>query len=193
MPFLFNSIAEMIDRINEWCGRIVSWLVFLLVLIIVFDVAMRYLFQTGSVALQELEWHLFAILFLLGASYTLKHDGHVRVDVFYQCHWMNDRKRAWVDLLGSLFFLIPFSLLIIVYSWPFVTRAFLIAEGSPDPGGLPYRFLLKGVIPLAFILIILQGLAVIVRSIRTIRGVVVVEHNLADNRGRAFDSNKNKQ
>lgn len=136
-----------------------------MVLVIVYDIAMRYFFQIGSVALQELEWHLFAVLFLLGAAYTLKHDGHVRVDVIYQGRRMNDRRRAWVNLLGTVFFLFPFCLLIIVSSWPFVERAYLIAEGSPDPGGLPYRFLLKAVIPLGFTLLILQGVATILQSI----------------------------
>jgi len=175
MQSLSTSIVQYIDHASEWFGRIVSWLVLLLVLIIVYDVVMRYFFQSGSVALQELEWHLFALLFLLGGAYTLKHDGHVRVDIFYQCKWMNDRKRAWIDLLGSLFFLVPFSVLIIVSSWPFVARAFLIAEGSPDPGGLPYRFVLKAMIPLAFVLLALQGLAVIIRSIKVITSPTAID------------------
>jgi TRAP-type mannitol/chloroaromatic compound transport system permease small subunit len=120
---------------------------------------MRYLFQIGSVALQELEWHLFAIIFLLGAAYTFKHDGHVRVDILYRSHKFNDRQRAYIDLAGSVVFLIPFCLLIIFSSWPFVANSFSMLEGSPDPGGLPYRFLLKACIPLAFALIMLQGIA----------------------------------
>lgn len=143
----------------------VSWCVLIMVLVIVYDIAMRFFFQIGSVALQELEWHLFAVLFLLGAAYTLKHDGHVRVDMIYQSRWMDDRRRAWVDLLGTVFFLFPFCLLIIVSSWPFVERAYLFAEGSPDPGGLPYRFLLKAAIPLGFVLLIFQGIATVLRSI----------------------------
>lgn len=160
-----SSICSYIDLFSEWCGRSVSWCVLVMVLVIVYDVAMRYFFQIGSVALQELEWHLFAVLFLLGAAYTLKHEAHVRVDVIYQGRWMNQRRRAWVDLLGTLFFLMPFSLLIIVSSWPFVERAFIIGEGSPDPGGLPYRFLLKAAIPLGFIFLMVQGLATILRCI----------------------------
>jgi len=190
MQLLLNSIAETIDRLSEWFGRVVSWVVILLVLVIVYDVVMRYLFQIGSVALQELEWHLFALIFLLGASYTLKEDGHVRVDIFYQSEWMTDRRRAWIDLSGSLFFLLPFSLIIIVSSWSFVERSFLIAEGSPDPGGLPYRFMLKAAIPLAFTLLIIQGVAVVIRSISIIRGATDINDKSAATV--AIDNNKNK-
>ena len=147
-----------------------SWLVLAMVLVIVYDVGMRYLFQIGSVGLQELEWHLFALIFLFGAAYTFKHDGHVRVDIFYHSRHMDERRRAWVDLLGGLFFLLPFCLLIIISSASFVGNAFSIGEGSPDPGGLPYRFLLKAAIPVGFSLVLLQGVAHMLRSLRTILG-----------------------
>jgi len=122
----------------------------------------------GSVALQELEWHLFGLIFLLGAAYTLKHDDHVRLDLLYQSDWMGARKRAWVDLVGTVLFLVPFCLLVIVSSWPFVQSAFVHAEGSPDPGGLPYRWVLKATIPAAFGLLMLQGLANGLRALRTV-------------------------
>ena len=163
-----NTIIRLIEAFSEWTGRAVSWLVLILVLIIAYDVAMRYLFQSGSVALQELEWHLFALVFMLGAAYTLKHDGHVRVDIFYQSRWMNDVRRAWVNLLGTIFMLFPFCVLIIYSAWPFVLSAYNFGEGSPDPGGLPYRFLLKAVIPIAFLLITLQGLSLLLRSVQII-------------------------
>ena len=162
------SLIQRIEKISEWCGSAVSWCVLIMVLIISYDVFMRYFFQIGSVALQELEWHLFAIIFLLGASYTLKHDGHVRVDIFYQSRKFSDIHRAWVDLLGTTIFLIPFCLLIIISSWDFVANSFHIAEGSPDPGGLPFRFLLKAAIPAGFVLLLLQGIAIILKSIDTI-------------------------
>ena len=145
-----------------------SWLVLVLVFIIGFDVTMRYLFQTGSVALQELEWHLFALIFLLGAAYTFKHDGHVRVDIFYNSRWMDARRRAWLDLLGGLLLLTPFCLLIIISAGPFVANAFALGEGSPDPGGLPWRYLLKAAIPVSFALLLLQGVAHMLRSVRTL-------------------------
>lgn len=164
-----TPVIDLIEKFAEVIGRAVSWLVLGMVLVIAYDVAMRYLFQIGSVGLQELEWHLFALIFLLGAGYTFKHDGHVRVDIFYRSRHMDERRRAWVDLLGGLFFLLPFCLLIIISSAPFVDYAFTINEGSPDPGGLPYRFVLKAAIPLGFSLVLLQGVAHMLRSVRTLR------------------------
>lgn len=167
MPLL-NRLISRIEAITEWSGRATSWLVLALALLIGFDVTMRYLFQGGSVGLQELEWHLFALIFLFGAAYTFKHDGHVRVDIFYHSQRVGERGRAWVDLLGGLFFMLPFCLLIITSSLPFVSYAFSIGEGSPDPGGLPYRFLLKAAIPLGFSLLLLQGIAHMLRSLQTL-------------------------
>ena len=168
MQRTIRSFVTKLENISEWCGIAVSWCVLIMVLIIGYDVFMRFVFHIGSVALQELEWHLFAVIFLLGASYTLKHDGHVRVDIFYQSKKLSDMHRAWIDLLGTLFFLFPFSILIIVASWDFVANAFAMGEGSPDPGGLPYRFLLKAAIPAGFVLLSIQGIAIILRSIDTI-------------------------
>lgn len=160
-----TRIINLIDAFSEWSGRLVSWLILAMVLIVGYDVAMRYLFQTGSVALQELEWHLFALLFLLGSAYTFKHEGHVRVDIFYKSRWMNDRRRAWLDLFGGIFLLLPFCLLVIISSFPFIENAFVIREASPDPGGLPWRFLLKAAIPIGFGMILLQGVAHMLRCI----------------------------
>lgn len=164
MKRILWQLARLIDQLNEGCGRLTAWLILLLVFVISYDVVMRYLFQSGSVALQELEWHLFALIFLLGAAYTLKHDDHVRVDVLYRSRLFSPRQRAWIDLLGSLFFLLPFCLFIINASIPFVTNSFAMAEGSPDAGGLPYRFLLKAAIPFGFFLLMLQGVALMIRS-----------------------------
>ena len=164
MLALLNRIATLIRMTSEWVGRVAGWLLLVMVLIIVYDVGMRYLFHSGSVAIQELEWHLFALIFLLAGAYTLKYDEHVRVDVFYHCRWMNDRHRAWVDLLGGLFLLLPFCVLLISGSLPFVANSFSMMEGSPDPGGLPFRFLLKAAIPLAFLLLLLQGLVIMMAS-----------------------------
>ncbi|MDM8560214.1 TRAP transporter small permease subunit [Candidatus Parabeggiatoa sp. HSG14] len=171
-----KSLIRFINAINEWTGRLIAWLILLIVLIIIYQTSMVALFAIGSVSLQELQWHLFALIFLLGAAYTLKHDDHVRVDIIYQSHWISDRGRAWIDFLGGLLFLVPFCVLIIITSWsfvsaavtyqvttstswPFISVVLLYAEGSPDPGGLPYRFLLKAAIPIGFILLMLQGIA----------------------------------
>jgi TRAP-type mannitol/chloroaromatic compound transport system permease small subunit len=152
-----ERIARFLSGISETTGRLTAWLTLAMTLLVCYDVAMRYIFHQGSVALQELEWHLFALLFLLGAAYTLKHDAHVRVEVFYQ-HF-GERGRAWADLIGNLLFLLPFCLLVIYASTPFVYNAFHFNEGSPDPGGLPYRYLLKAAIPVGFGLLLLQGIA----------------------------------
>jgi len=163
MPFqifiFLKYIIDFVNLVSEWTGRLIAWLILLMVLIIVYHASMAALFSIGSVALQELQWHLFALVFLLGAAYTLKHDDHVRVDIIYQGRWMNSQRRAWVNFLGGLFFLVPFCLLVISASWQFVYDAYVHQEGSPDPGGLPYRFLLKAAIPVGFALLMLQGIA----------------------------------
>ncbi len=173
-----QRFISAIDTLNERLGQAMSWLVMVMTLVIVYDVLMRYLFQIGSVALQELEWHLFAIIFLLGAAYTLKQDAHVRVDIVYASRRMSDRARAWVDLLGGLFFLIPFCVLIIYSSMPFVEASFSMGEGSSDAGGLPFRFLLKACIPLSFLLLLIQGVALMLRAWVTIAAAdnTVSEH-----------------
>lgn len=167
---LLNQLSVRLEQFSECTGKLVSWLVLVMVLLVSYDVAMRYFFQSGSVALQEMEWHLFSLIFLIGASYTLKHDDHVRLDLFYKSKFMDDRRRAWVDLFGSIFLLIPFCILIISSAWPFVVQSYIHLEGSPDPGGLPYRWILKASIPLGFTFLLLQGIADIVKSLSTVLG-----------------------
>jgi len=156
---VFNRVSAIIDGISEWTGKLVAWLILTMVVLVSYDVAMRYFFRSGSVGLQEMEWHLFSLIFLLGAAYTLKHDDHVRLDLVYKSSYLTDVHRAWVNLICSLLILIPFCLLIIVSSFPFVDQSFTYAETSPDPGGLPYRWILKFMIPFSFGLLVLQGLA----------------------------------
>jgi len=160
-----NRLAGMIERFTEATGRMVSWLVILLTVLVCYDVGMRYLLQSGSIAIQELEWHLFSLIFLLGAAYTFKHDDHVRLDLFYQSRFMNDYRRAWVNFLGSILFLLPFCALVIISSWPFIQLAYIHGEGSPDPGGLPWRWVIKSVIPLAFMLLFIHGIAYAIRNL----------------------------
>ncbi|RME33591.1 MAG: TRAP transporter small permease subunit [Gammaproteobacteria bacterium] len=164
-----GRVAGLLESLSETVGRLVSWLVLLLVLLIGYDVVMRYLFQQGSVALQELEWHLFSLIFLLGAAYTQKHDGHVRVDILYRSHLVSPRGRVWIDLAGTLLLLLPFCLLVIWSSWPFVESAWEHGEGSPDPGGLPLRWLIKAAIPAGFVLLLLQGVADALRNLVRLR------------------------
>ena len=170
MQQLIQKLAEKIDRFSEIVGRGSAWLVLVMVLLVSYDVMMRYFFLSGSIAIQELEWHLFSIIFLLSAAYTLKHDDHVRLDLIYRSRFMSDYRRAWINLTCSLLFLIPFCILIIVSSWPFVSQAYLFSEGSPDPGGLPYRWVLKATIPLGFFLLIIQGVAESLKNLSFILG-----------------------
>jgi len=156
---------KTINQFTELTGRLVAWLVLFMTLIIVYDVTTRYLFSIGSVGLQELQWHLFSLIFLFGAAYTFKHDEHVRVDIIYQGRWMNDESRAWVNVIGGLLFLVPFCLFIINGSWQFVYNSYIFQEASPDAGGLPYRFLLKAAIPIGFSLLLLQGIVNIMTNI----------------------------
>lgn len=165
-----RHLAVKLEQFSEYTGKLVAWLVLILVLLVTYDVAMRYFFLSGSVALQEMEWHLFSLIFLIGSAYTLKHDDHVRLDLFYKSKFMNDERRAWINLIGSLVLLIPFCILIIATAWPFVVQSFVHLEGSPDPGGLSYRWLLKGSILLGFSLLLLQGLADICKNLNIILG-----------------------
>lgn len=167
MKFLQQYI-RLVDRLNETIGRGVIWLSSVLVLVVCYDVFTRYILKTSSVAVQELEWHIFSLLFLIAAAYSLKHDRHVRVDVFYLK--FSERGKAWVDFLGSLVFLVPFCIVAILASEYFVLNSFRIGETSPDPGGLPARYLLKSAIPLGFFLLLLQALSLSFRSLLTLLG-----------------------
>jgi len=161
-----ESVSNFIDGMNEVIGKGVSWLTTALVLVICYDVAARYLFNTSSAGIVELEWYLFSFIFLLGAAYALKYDKHVRVDVFYQN--FSPKTQAWVNLIGTILFLIPFCYVTIITSFKFTGNAYAINEVSPDPGGLPARFIVKGAIPIGFLLLMLQAISLAFRSILTI-------------------------
>ncbi len=152
---VLKTFTRWIDGLNEWVGRGVAWVTLALVLVIFTDVVMRYLFNTSFVFTQEMEWHLFGFIFLIGSGYTLLHDGHVRVDIIYQRPGVEGQ--AWINLTGVLVFLIRGCLMLIITSFKFVLTSFLILEGSPDPGGIPHRFIVKRFIPAGFCLLLLQG------------------------------------
>lgn len=164
-----KGLSRFIDKVNEWVGRGVAWVTLCLVLVVFADVVMRYLFNTSFVFTQELEWHIFGFIFLIGAGYTLLHDGHVRVDIIYQR--LGLKGRAWINLGGVLLFLIPGCVMVITTSWKFTMTSFAILEGSPDPGGIPFRFLMKGCIPAGFTLLLLQGLSLGMHSLLQILGI----------------------
>jgi len=170
-----QKLSALIDALNQWVGRGVAWVTLGLVLVVFVDVVMRYLFKTSFVFTQELEWHLFGFIFLMGAGYTLLHDGHVRVDIIYQR--VGFKSRAWINLGGVLLFLIPGCLMVITTSWGFMQNSFAILEGSPDPGGIPFRFVLKGCLPVGFSLLLLQGISLGIHSLLQILGIEQAKEN----------------
>ncbi len=170
---VLKIVSRWIDTLNEWVGRGVAWVTLGLVVVVFVDVLMRYILNVSFVFTQELEWHLFGFIFLIGAGYTLLHDGHVRVDIIYQrLGW---KGRSWVNLCGVLLFLIPGCIMVISTSWKFTMNSFAILEGSPDPGGIPFRFVLKGCIPVGFALLLLQGISLGLHSFMQILGIEKVK------------------
>lgn len=165
---LLLTLSRRIDAVNDRVGRVVAWLTFLMVVVTTYDVVMRYLFRISFVFIQELEWHLFAVLFLVAAGYTHLKGDHVRVDIFYARR--SPRTRAWIDLVCGVIFLFPTVFLLVWTSIPFVLDSVAVLEGSPDPGGIPARFVLKGMIPLGFILIGLQGISETTKNLLRLLG-----------------------
>ena len=152
-----GGVASFLDHLVARIGRVTSWLTLLLVLLVAGDVLFRYIWHVSSVAEQELEWHVLAVIAMIGASYTLQQGEHVRVDIFYQ-HY-SPRVKQWMDLLLPSLVIVPTMLFITWLSLNFVSMSWEVAEGSPDPGGLPARYVIKAFVPLGFFLIAIQGVA----------------------------------
>jgi TRAP-type mannitol/chloroaromatic compound transport system permease small subunit len=167
--------AALVDRLSDLVGRVALWLLGAMILIGALNAVGRYLTRYLEVNLSsnayiELQWYLFSLVFLLGAAYGVRHDAHVRVDVLYGR--LGPRGRAWIDLLGTVLFLVPFAVFMILVSYPAVAASWRIREVSPDPGGLP-RYPIKALILVAFGLLVLQGLAEIVKQVAILRGAPV--------------------
>ena len=163
-------LARMTDRFNDWLGRSIAWLALAIVLVQFVVVVMRYVFGLGSVKLQESIVYLHAMVFMLGAGYTLLHNGHVRCDIFYSA--ATPRAKAWVDLFGVAVFLLPMCALIAWVAWPYVGAAWAVREGSPEGSlGIPGVFLLKTVILVFAGLLALQGLALAIHAALELTGV----------------------
>ncbi|MBF0446735.1 MAG: TRAP transporter small permease subunit [Magnetococcales bacterium] len=161
------KIENWIDRFADLLGYATGILMILTMINVFYDSIMRYFFNVGSITMQEMEWHLFSIVFLFGIAYTLKEDAHVRVDLIYDR--LSKKNRAIINIFGTLFFLIPLSFLIIYGSIPFVHEAFITNEISGDPGGITHRWIIKGMIPLAFIFLTVVALGLIIRNYRVIK------------------------
>lgn len=147
----------LINQISRIIGIFAAWQLFAMMLITVVIVVLRYLFNIGSIALQEATLFLHANAFLLGLCYTLSCDGHVRVDIFYQK--MTIQQKHWINALGALVFLIPFCLFLLITTAEFFYDAWLIKERSPEPDGLSFYYLFKGFLPLSILFLLLQGIA----------------------------------
>lgn len=162
------GLIAWLDRASERLGRSLSWLVLAMMLIQFLIVVLRYLFSINSIPMQESVMYMHATVFMLAAAWTLKHDGHVRVDIFYRA--MSPRRQALVDLTGTLFLLLPVMTFVILVSLGYVGKSWRILEGSPDSGGIPAVFLLKTLIPLFAGLMILQGLVEATRHFLVLTG-----------------------
>ncbi len=159
---------SFINALNEWVGKLISWLTLAMVITTFSVVVLRYLFDSGWIALQESVTYMHSLVFMLGAAYTLKHDGHVRVDILYQR--FSRKTRAIVDALGILLLLLPVSGFIIWSSWHYVSESWQVLEGSRHSGGLPGLFLLKSCIITMAVLLILQGIAMFLQNLMIVIG-----------------------
>lgn len=165
--FLSRSV-RLLDNLSEWTGKTISWLALLMVVCTFIIVVMRYVMNSGNVAFQESVIYMHSFLFLLGAAYTLKHDGHVRVDIFYRP--LSERNKAWVNIFGTVFLLFPVTLFIAYISWEYVATSWALTEGSQEAGGIPYRYILKSALIAMPVLMILQGIAELGRCILVLQG-----------------------
>ena len=166
---MLTKIEKALDKFIDAVGYLTAILLLLMILNVAWDVMMRYVFHNSSIAMQEMEWHLFAVMMLFGTGYALRDNAHVRVDFIYDR--LDEKKRAWINILGTIFFLLPLAILVIYGSYDFVMDSWETNEISEDPGGLPYRWLIKGMIPLSFIFLILCAIDYIIHYINVLRGV----------------------
>lgn len=169
---ILSRFAGAVEGLNDRIGAVLRWMALAMVLIGAYNALARYLTRfvgvpLSSNALNELQWYLFSLIFLLGAAYGLRKDVHVRVDVLFQR--LTAKRRAWIDLIGTIVFLLPFAILMLKVSWPVVAASWAVRETSPDPGGLP-RYPIKAVVLVSFALLALQAVAHLVRQIEVIRG-----------------------
>ncbi len=175
-------LETALNKLMDWIGALAAFLLLLLVTMVAWNVIARYAFQSSSIGLEELSWHCYAAIFLLGIPFALRTDSHVRVDLLYER--FSPRTQATIDLLGSIVFLLPFCLVVIWAGWSFTMAAYNlgaqplgfgeffqqlvtsgIGERSQDPGGLLNRWIIKGVIPLSFVFLLLSGIAFFIRRL----------------------------
>lgn len=155
---------RIFNRIIESCGNLSAILITVLIFLIIVDISMRYFLGLSKVWMMELEWHLFSAAFLFAINYSLATDKHIRVDVFY--NKMSLRKKSLINILSSLFLLIPWSIISFKSSVLYTYSSFIISETTADPGGLPFRFIIKSIIPAMFFLLIIQGIFIVKNELK---------------------------
>lgn len=161
---LDNGLA----KVARACGWVASLAFILMLFNVFYDVVARYVFSEVSIGMQEMEWHLYSVVFLLGIPYAIRTDGHVRVDIVYAGR--SNRTKAWINLVGALTMVIPLAAFIAWLGWDFMIDSYQMGEGSGDPGGLPHRWIIKGVIPLSSFFTAVAGLGMATYALRVIRG-----------------------
>ena len=159
----------ILDTLSKYTAYFTAFILALLVALIVYDATARYLFSSGSTALQELEWHFFDVVILLSIAFTLKHNSHVRVDIFYDK--FSPKTQALINIFSVLFFILPLSFLIIYIGIGFVELSFMQDEASSDPGGLTHRWIVKSLMPLAFTFLALEAFALLADEIKKWRSL----------------------
>jgi TRAP-type mannitol/chloroaromatic compound transport system permease small subunit len=179
------QIANALDRFQDRFGKWLYWVALAMVVVGGFNTVVRYTDKFTGMGISsnmylELQWYLFSILFLFGASYTLKHDDHVRVDILYSK--LGVKGKAWINVLGTLILLIPFCVLMLWVSWPAVANSWAVLEVSPDPGGLP-RYPIKTVLLVAFVMILVQGISMLFRNLAILMGAETAFESDADSVG----------
>jgi TRAP-type mannitol/chloroaromatic compound transport system permease small subunit len=168
-----------VESFTEITGRLIAWLTMVMVTLVVLVVVTRYFLEIGSIALQESVTYLHCLVFLMGLGFTLKHDGHVRVDIFYR--GFSPKSKAMVNLAGGLLFLVPFCLLVFVTSWDYVLASWKIRETSAENNGLPFIYLLKTLMLLMPVSLLLQGIAEIIKNGLVIIGVDISGTQIVEN------------
>ncbi|MEE4243520.1 MAG: TRAP transporter small permease subunit [Desulfopila sp.] len=165
---MLDKIESLFNKVVNIVGKITSVLLLLMIFNVFYDVIMRYFFRNSSVGMQEMEWHLFSVIILFGVSVALKDEGHVRVDFLYEK--FSIRRKAVINIIGTIFFLLPLALLIATGSIGFVMDSYTINEISEDPGGLTHRWIIKAMIPLSFIFLIFCAVGYVIKNINLYRG-----------------------
>lgn len=183
------ALSRGIDRLNEWIGKGVSWLILVAVVISAVNATVRKVFNTSSNAWLEAQWYLFGAAFLLAAAYTLKQNEHIRIDIVYGT--FSRRVQHWIDLFGHVVFLMPFVMLMLYYLWPYVLRSWNLGEVSTNSGGLVI-WPAKALLLVGFALLFIQGISEIIKKIAVMRGIIedpnpfVSAHEAAQKEGEAL-------